>query len=151
MSMRSLSSAEWPILARFALMGIEILLVKESLIRGHYEWRDTLASIGMRLGNYTTDVLLAGVAAYALLAARFWPDFIPRPDGADRSRLMLVNLLAGGVAGALFAFVMLMLLGGRPGLTDAESPLAATIANSGWMDITSVSVLRILSAIAASL
>jgi hypothetical protein len=44
-----------------------------------------------------------------------------------------------------------MLLGGRPGLTDAESPLAATIANSGWMDITSVSVLRILSAIAASL
>ena len=45
MSMRSLSSAEWPILARFALMGIEILLVKASLIRGHYEWRDTLASI----------------------------------------------------------------------------------------------------------
>ena len=62
MSIRALSSAEWLVLARFALMGIEILLVKASLIRGHYEWRDTLASIGMRLGNYTTNVLLAGVA-----------------------------------------------------------------------------------------
>ena len=62
MSMRSLTSAEWLVIARFVLMGIEMSLVKAGLVRGEYEWRDTLASIGMRIGNYATNVLLAGVA-----------------------------------------------------------------------------------------
>ena len=60
MSIRSLGSAEWLVIARFALMGLEMLLVKAHLVRGHYEWRDTLASIGMRAGNYLSNVLLAG-------------------------------------------------------------------------------------------
>lgn len=62
MSMRSLSSAEWLIIARFVLMGIEMLAIKAHLVRGQYEWRDTLASIGMRLGNYSSNLLLAGVS-----------------------------------------------------------------------------------------
>ena len=69
MSIRSLGSAEWLVIARFALMGLEMLLVKAHLVRGHYEWRDTLASIGMRAGNYLSNVLLAGavVAVFAFL------------------------------------------------------------------------------------
>ena len=69
MSMRSLSSAEWLIVGRFILMGIEMLLIKGHLVRGQYEWRDTLASIGMRAGNYLSNVALAGavVAVFAFL------------------------------------------------------------------------------------
>ena len=60
--MRSLSSAEWLVIARFVLMGLEMALVRVGLVRGEYEWRDTLASIGMRLGNYTVNVLFGGIA-----------------------------------------------------------------------------------------
>ena len=69
MSMRNLSSAEWLIVGRFILMGIEMLLIKGHLVRGQYEWRDTLASIGMRAGNYLSNVALAGavVAVFAFL------------------------------------------------------------------------------------
>ena len=58
---RSLTMAELLVLARFALMGLELALIQAHLVRGRYEWRDTLASIAMRAGNYAGNVLLAGV------------------------------------------------------------------------------------------
>ena len=69
MTMKTLSTAEWLVISRFVLMGFEILLVRFHLVRGEYEWRDTLASIGMRVGNYASNLLLAGVvvAVFAFL------------------------------------------------------------------------------------
>ena len=70
--MKTLSSAEWLVISRFVLMGLEMLLIRFHLVRGQYEWRDTLASIGMRAGNYASNLLLAGVvvAVFAALASR---------------------------------------------------------------------------------
>jgi sterol desaturase/sphingolipid hydroxylase (fatty acid hydroxylase superfamily) len=67
--MKSLTMAEWLVLGRFALMGLEFAVIRAHLARGRYEWRDTLASIAMRAGNYASNVLLAGavVAVFALL------------------------------------------------------------------------------------
>lgn len=67
--MKTLSSAEWLVISRFVLMGLEMLLIRFHLVRGQYEWRDTLASIGMRAGNYASNLLLAGVvvAVFAFL------------------------------------------------------------------------------------
>ena len=67
--MRALTIAQILVLVRFALMVLEMVLIKAKLVRGQYEWRDTLASIAMRAGNYTTNVLLAGatVAVFAFI------------------------------------------------------------------------------------
>jgi sterol desaturase/sphingolipid hydroxylase (fatty acid hydroxylase superfamily) len=46
----------------------EFLLIRALLVRGRYTWRDTSASLAMRVGNYFSNVLLAGasVAAFAM-------------------------------------------------------------------------------------
>jgi len=50
---RSLSSAEWLI--------IEILAVNAHLVRGQYEWHDTLAPIDIRIGNYSHSIVAGGL------------------------------------------------------------------------------------------
>ena len=47
-------------LARFGLMLLEMALIRAHLVRGRHTVRDTFASIGMRAGNYATNVALAG-------------------------------------------------------------------------------------------
>jgi len=44
-------------------------LIRAHLVHGRYTLRDTLASIGMRAGNYATNVLLAGatVAVFTVI------------------------------------------------------------------------------------
>ena len=65
----ALTTAQWLVLARFALMLVEMALIRAHLVRGRYTLRDTLASIGMRAGNYATNVLLAGatVAVFTVI------------------------------------------------------------------------------------
>ena len=65
--MRALTVAQILVLVRFGLMALEMTLVKAGLVRGHYEWKDTLASIAMRGGNYVTNVMLAG-ATYVVFS-----------------------------------------------------------------------------------
>ncbi|MGB7904925.1 MAG: sterol desaturase family protein, partial [Steroidobacteraceae bacterium] len=65
--MKALTTAQVLVLARFALMLLEMALIRAHLVRGRYTLQDTLASIGMRAGNYATNVALAGatVAVFA--------------------------------------------------------------------------------------
>ena len=69
MSTRALTTAQVLVLARFGLLLLEMALVRAHLVRGRYTLRDTLASIGMRAGNYATNVALAGatVAVFAYI------------------------------------------------------------------------------------
>ena len=61
MLIKTLTTAQVLVLARLSLMLVEIALVRAHLVRGRYTLKDTLASLGMRAGNYATNVLLAGV------------------------------------------------------------------------------------------
>ena len=61
MSTKALSTAQVLVLARFALMLIEMALIRAHLVRGRYTVKDTLASVSMRAGNYASNILLAGV------------------------------------------------------------------------------------------
>ena len=67
MSTKGLTTAQWLLMTRFGLMMLEMALIRAHLVRGHFTWRDTFASIGMRAGNYASNLLLAGasVAAFA--------------------------------------------------------------------------------------
>lgn len=63
MWIKALTVAQILVLTRFVVMALEMVLIRTHLVRGHYTWKDTLASIGMRAGNYATNVLLAGATA----------------------------------------------------------------------------------------
>lgn len=67
--MKALTIAQMLVLARFALMFLEMALIRAHLVRGRYTVKDTLASVGMRAGNYATNVALAGatVAVFAFI------------------------------------------------------------------------------------
>jgi sterol desaturase/sphingolipid hydroxylase (fatty acid hydroxylase superfamily) len=56
------------LLARISLMVLEIVLVRFAFVRGRYTLKDTLASLGMRAGNYASNIALAGVVV-AVFAA----------------------------------------------------------------------------------
>jgi hypothetical protein len=45
--MKSLSIPEWIALGTFALLALEMALIRAQLVRGHYAWRDTHASVAM--------------------------------------------------------------------------------------------------------
>jgi sterol desaturase/sphingolipid hydroxylase (fatty acid hydroxylase superfamily) len=49
------------------MLVLELSLVHAGLVRGRYTWRDTCASLGMKVGNSISNLLLAGatVAAFA--------------------------------------------------------------------------------------
>ena len=66
---KSLSISESIALGTFALLALEMALMRAQLVPGHFAWRDTLASIAMRAGNYASNLLLAGavVAVFAYL------------------------------------------------------------------------------------
>lgn len=65
MSSRALTTTQWLVLARFGLMLLEMALIRAHLVRGRYTLKDTLASIGMRAGNYASNIALAGVTVAA--------------------------------------------------------------------------------------
>jgi sterol desaturase/sphingolipid hydroxylase (fatty acid hydroxylase superfamily) len=68
-AMKALTLAQILVLVRFSLMGAEMALIRAGLVRGHYRWKDTLASVAMRGGNYATNILLAGttVAVFSFI------------------------------------------------------------------------------------
>jgi sterol desaturase/sphingolipid hydroxylase (fatty acid hydroxylase superfamily) len=72
--MKMLSTAQWLLLAKAALLVAEIIAVRFLWVRGHYSLKDTLASLGMRAGNYVSNLLLAGatVAAFAACYHYHW-------------------------------------------------------------------------------
>jgi sterol desaturase/sphingolipid hydroxylase (fatty acid hydroxylase superfamily) len=55
--------------ARFLAVGLEVSLSRLHLIRSRYRLKDTLASFGMRAGNYATNLLMAGVVYAGMSAA----------------------------------------------------------------------------------
>ena len=63
MWIKALTVAQILVLTRFVVMAVEMVLIRTQLVSGHYTWKDTLASIGMRAGNYATNVMLAGATA----------------------------------------------------------------------------------------
>lgn len=67
--MPRLDLGTWIAIGTFTLLVLEMALIRAHLVRGHFDWRDTLASLGMRAGNYASGVLLAGavVATFAFL------------------------------------------------------------------------------------
>jgi sterol desaturase/sphingolipid hydroxylase (fatty acid hydroxylase superfamily) len=61
-------------------MVLEMMLIRALLVRGRYAWRDTCASLSMRVGNYVSNVLLAGVtvAVFAAFYQHRWLDLSSR-------------------------------------------------------------------------
>jgi hypothetical protein len=49
--MKALTTAQVLVLARFALMLLEMALVRAHLVHGRYTLKDTFASIGMRAAS----------------------------------------------------------------------------------------------------
>jgi hypothetical protein len=64
-----MSASEWIAFGTLVLIALEMALIRAHLVRGHYLWRDTMASIAMRAGNYASNLLLAGavVATFSFL------------------------------------------------------------------------------------
>ena len=61
MTIKVLTLAQILVLARVSLMFVEMALIRAGVVRGHFTWRDTLASLVMRAGNYTSYALVAGL------------------------------------------------------------------------------------------
>ncbi len=76
MAIQGFSTTQVLLAARIGLMLLEIVLIRAMLVRGRYTLKDTLASIGMRAGNYASNVLLAGatVVAFAFFHEHRWLD-----------------------------------------------------------------------------
>ena len=90
----SLSVGEWIALATFGLLVLEMALIRAQLVRGHYEWRDTLASVAMRAGNYASNLLLAGavVVVFAFLHEHRLFDISPKSPWAWAALVVLDDL-----------------------------------------------------------
>ena len=90
----SLSVGEWIALATFGLLVLEMALIRAQLVRGHYEWRDTLASLAMRAGNYASNLLLAGavVVVFAYLHEHRLFDISPKSPWAWAALVVLDDL-----------------------------------------------------------
>jgi sterol desaturase/sphingolipid hydroxylase (fatty acid hydroxylase superfamily) len=56
-----LSLAYWLLFGRLAAIVIEAILGARGIIRAHYEWKDTLASLAMRAGNVAVNIAMTGV------------------------------------------------------------------------------------------
>jgi len=90
----SLSVGEWIALATFGLLVLEMALIRAQLVRGHYEWRDTLASLAMRAGNHASNLLLAGavVVVFAYLHEHRLFDISPKSPLAWAALVVLDDL-----------------------------------------------------------
>lgn len=90
----SLSVTGWITLATFALIALEMALIRAQLVRGHYLWRDTLASVAMRAGNYASNLLLAGavVATFSFLHDHRLFDISPASPWAWAALVVLDDL-----------------------------------------------------------
>ncbi|MEI6457412.1 MAG: sterol desaturase family protein [Pseudomonadota bacterium] len=56
-----LSLTYWLLLGRLSAIGLEAWLGAYGVIRAHYTWRDTWASLAMRAGNVAVNIALAGL------------------------------------------------------------------------------------------
>jgi sterol desaturase/sphingolipid hydroxylase (fatty acid hydroxylase superfamily) len=56
-----LSLAYWLLIGRVSAIALEAALGARGVIRAHYEWKDTLASLTMRAGNVVVNLLMTGV------------------------------------------------------------------------------------------
>src|SRR5690606_39040956 len=90
----SLSATQWIAIATFALIALEMALIRAHLVRGHYLWRDTMASIAMRAGNHASNLLLAGaaVATFSSLHAHRLFDLSAASPWAWAARIVLDDL-----------------------------------------------------------
>ena len=56
-----LSLAYWLLIGRIAAIALEALLGARGLIKAHYAWKDTFASLSMRLGNVVVNIAMTGI------------------------------------------------------------------------------------------
>ena len=56
-----LSLAYWLLIGRLTAIVVEAVLGARGVIRAHYEWKDTFASLSMRVGNVAVNLLMAGI------------------------------------------------------------------------------------------
>jgi sterol desaturase/sphingolipid hydroxylase (fatty acid hydroxylase superfamily) len=56
-----LSLAYWLLIGRLSAILIEAFLGARGVIRAHYAWKDTLASLSMRVGNVAVNIAMAGI------------------------------------------------------------------------------------------
>ena len=56
-----LSLAYWLLIGRLTAIVVEAALGARGVIRAHYEWKDTLASLSMRVGNVAVNLLMTGI------------------------------------------------------------------------------------------
>ena len=56
-----LSLAYWLLIGRVSAIALEAVLGARGVIRAHYEWKDTLASLTMRAGNIAVNLLMTGI------------------------------------------------------------------------------------------
>ena len=64
--MSTLSLTTWLVLTRLTAVCLEMALISRQWIKGSYEWRDSLASIAMRVGQYVVNNIL-------IVALAVWP------------------------------------------------------------------------------
>jgi sterol desaturase/sphingolipid hydroxylase (fatty acid hydroxylase superfamily) len=64
--MSTLSLTMWLVFGRLAAVLLEMALISRQLIRGSFEWQDSLASIVMRIGQYVVNNVL-------IVAIAIWP------------------------------------------------------------------------------
>jgi sterol desaturase/sphingolipid hydroxylase (fatty acid hydroxylase superfamily) len=91
MAIKGLSTTQVLLLTRISMMLLEIVLIKAMLVRGRYTLKDTLASLGMRAGNYASNVLLAGatVVVFAFFYEHRWMDISMRSPYAWAALVVL--------------------------------------------------------------
>jgi sterol desaturase/sphingolipid hydroxylase (fatty acid hydroxylase superfamily) len=74
-----LSLAYWLLLGRLTAIVLEAVLGARGIITAHYEWKDTLASLSMRVGNLLVNLAMTGIMfgglqwAYAHRVLQFEP------------------------------------------------------------------------------
>ena len=56
-----ISLAYWLLFGRLAAILLEAVHGARGVIRAHYEWKDTLASLAMRAGNVAVNLLMTGI------------------------------------------------------------------------------------------
>jgi len=91
MAIKGLSTTQVLLLTRISLMLLEIVLIRAMLVRGRYTLKDTLASLGMRAGNYASNLLLAGstVVVFAFFYEHRWMDISMRSPYAWAALVVL--------------------------------------------------------------
>lgn len=64
--MNALTLTTWLVLGRLLAVFLEMALISKQLIKGSFEWRDSAASLSMRIGQYVVNNIL-------IVAIAVWP------------------------------------------------------------------------------